>query len=168
MFRFLFLPPLLVGHSIISNVYLPVKAFALLVFYQRTFIDLIVFSISCISTSRILPTQNWWPCEFSSVGVAINIPSTELLQIALPSSFGCFGHPWSHINVSLLCVEIQAQHWPDRLCKMRTGSVRPDRCVKRIRKPVRNKRPYRCVNRKAHYEQSSTVSTCVNPLLGLV
>ena len=43
-------------------------------------------------------------------------------------------------------VEIQAQHWPDRLHKPGAGSVGtdrlgPDRCV--------NKRPDRCVNQKA-------------------
>ena len=54
---------------------------------------------------------------------------------------------------SRIFVEIQAQIWPDRLDKPRTGSVRPDRCVNRlfkpVRKPVRNKRPDRCENREA-------------------
>ena len=41
-------------------------------------------------------------------------------------------------------VEIQAQYWPDRLCKPRTRSVGTDwlgqtGCVNRVRKPVRNK-----------------------------
>ena len=60
-------------------------------------------------------------------------------------------------------IEIQAQHWPDQLDKPRTGSVwtarlgwigldrsvRPDRSINRLRKPVCNKRPDRCVNREA-------------------
>ena len=33
----------------------------------------------------------------------------------------------------------QAQHRPDWLSKPRTGLVRPDLCVNRVRRPVRNK-----------------------------
>ena len=36
-------------------------------------------------------------------------------------------------------VERQAQHRPDWLSKPRTGLVRPDLCVNRVRRPVRNK-----------------------------
>ena len=33
------------------------------------------------------------------------------------------------IGATLRVVEIQPQHWLDRLCKPRTGSVRLDRCA---------------------------------------
>ena len=58
MFLFLFLFPLDLGHSIISNAYLHVNAFLLLVLYQCTFIDCIWFWFSCITTSKSLLIQN--------------------------------------------------------------------------------------------------------------
>ena len=53
------------------------------------------------------------------------------------------------LEASYVSVEIQAQHWLDRLCKPRTGSVWTDRLGRTGAQPVRNKRPDRCVNQEA-------------------